>query len=169
MTFTFQNVWENRFEFLQICRITNIEFWDTICKQLIEAISEASFLKVILDEFSLINKHIKEFQPKFDNVWDFSAGIALVKLNEKYGYIKEDGSFLAEPKFDRAFDFDANSETAIFKINEKYGYLKLNGLYLTEPRFDYAGNFSNGYARVKLNGIYYKLDKEGNLSGDDVF
>ncbi|EPS6017597.1 WG repeat-containing protein [Campylobacter coli] len=39
-------------------------------------------------------------KPKFDSIWDFSEGLAKVKLNGKYGFIDKSGKIIAKPKFD---------------------------------------------------------------------
>lgn len=125
MTFTFQNVWENRDAFIEACK----KAWacEAQFKRLIEAKTKDEFMQVIYDNFNWINDSIREFEPKFYDADKFYEGFASVELNEKYGFIKEDGS------------------------------------YLVEPIFDFGCYFSNGLARVELDGKHYNLDTNGNL------
>lgn len=49
-----------------------------------------------------------------------------------------------------------------FDRNRKYGYKDENGREVIAPKYDDAYSFSNGKAKVELNGVKFYIDKEGN-------
>ena len=57
----------------------------------------------------------------------------------------------------RGFCYQATDETAVEK-------LLTEGKIAFKLWFGLAGNFNNGFAKVELNGKWYNLDKEGNLT-----
>ena len=99
--------------------------------------------------------------PKFDNAWNFSEDVALVKLNGKYGYIDKKGKFVIQPQFESAGDF--SEDIAEVKLNGKYGYIDKKGIFAIQPQFDYAWNFSEDIAVVELNGKWGYIDKKGTF------
>src|SRR5574343_100244 len=157
---TLNNLWEHR--------KTIIEDWkhDGDCgeqfKRLVRARSSKTFKQVILDNFYWVNRFLNIY-PKFDYACDFNIyGTALVKLNNKWGYIKSDGSYLFKPKFDCAYDFHENDIT-IVGLNNKWGYIKSDGSYIVEPIFDSVYGFDeNNISYVHINGILKKIDIDGN-------
>lgn len=161
---TLNNLWENRETVIEDCK------QNKACKEqfkrLVRARSSKTFKKVILDNFSWVNKNIN-ICPKFDFAYDFSEyDIAVIRLNDKYGVIKSDGSYLIEPKFDFANNFDAKYGIDIARVllNGKYGYINSDGTYLIKPIFDDAWHFTaSGSAEVKLNGKWGKIDLNGNF------
>jgi hypothetical protein len=60
---------------------------------------------------------------KYDIIFDFKNGFAVVELNEKSGYIDENGSEICECKYDIAWNFE--NGFAKVKLNDKYGYINL--------------------------------------------
>ena len=42
---------------------------------------------------------------RFDSAFDFTEGVAAVKLGKKWGYIDRKGAFAIQPRFDEAFQF----------------------------------------------------------------
>jgi hypothetical protein len=62
-------------------------------------------------------------QPKYDDAWSFSEGLARVKLNGKYGFIDKTGKEIVTPKYDYALYFSEG--LAGVKLNGKYFYIKI--------------------------------------------
>lgn len=117
-------------------------------------------------------------EPQFDMADDFSEnGLARVKTDGKWGYIRPDGSFAIAPEFDYADNF-AENKTACVAVGcqpdgmggltgGEWGFIGENGSYLIEPQFDWAYSFGeDGRARVKLNGTYGYIGPEGDFSPD---
>ena len=44
-------------------------------------------------------------EPGFDNVGNFSEGLAAARINFKHGFIDRKGEWVIEPRFDWAWDF----------------------------------------------------------------
>lgn len=94
------------------------------------------------------NKWIIE--PQFDRASDFNRhGIAIVRQNNEFGFIRTDGSHLFEYTFEYASDFEKGF--SLVKRNGKYGYVKSDGTILFDPQFDEAEEFHKRIAKVKLN------------------
>ena len=96
---------------------------------------------------------------KYDEVWDFNEGLAVVKLNGKYGYINKNGKEVTQLKYDREFHFSEG--LAAVKLNGKYGYINKNGKEVIPIKYDDAFDFREGLAVVKLNEKYGYINKNG--------
>ena len=81
---------------------------------------------------SLENKNISRFI--FDETYNFSEGLAKVKLDDLYGFIDSSGNITIENKYQQASDF--KNGISIIKRNNKYGILDQNGVEITFPVFD---------------------------------
>lgn len=100
----------------------------------------------------------------------FHQGIALVRLNGKYGYLKSDGTYLVEPMFDEAYSFnEVHREDHIVmwpvpvELNGSWGYLCRDGKYLIAPIFDKASYFHwSGLALVVLDGKKGLINADGS-------
>lgn len=99
--------------------------------------------------------------PKFDKVWEFKDGIALVLEGDKYGYIKKDGSYLIEPKYEDADSF--SNGFASFKEDGKYGFIRTDGSVYVKPMFDKSSYFDETYAPVEVNGLTCYLYPDGKI------
>ena len=65
------------------------------------------------------------------------SGLAIAKINGKYGYIDRTGKFVIEPIFESLSGrFDEMSGLAIAKINGKYGCIDRTGKFVVEPKFE---------------------------------
>ncbi|HEB9287767.1 TPA: WG repeat-containing protein [Campylobacter coli] len=133
--------------------------------------------------------------PKFDGVSFFRNGFAGIKLNNIWGFIDKNGKFVIEPKFDDVNDFNEN--LAGVKLNGKWGFIDKNGKFVIEPKFDdvcftietrfensYIQNkffklaiyknicdwsFNKGMTRVKLNGKWGFIDRNGEFTTKHEF
>ena len=56
-----------------------------------------------------------------------------------------------------------NKEKKLFQIvvHNKIGYINKEGAIIIKPQFSNAGNFSEGYAEVRMNGTYGYIDEAG--------
>ena len=83
---------------------------------------------------------------------------------EKFGFIRLDGSYLIEPVFDNAFDFSEG--LALVETEGKYGYIDTTGEYVIKPQYEWASVFKDGEARVRIGDFFYNIDKYGKTLGE---
>ena len=125
---------------------------------------------------------------KFDTVYPFSEGLALVITEsktdgsttpvKKAGFIDKTGNYVIEPKFDYQILFDHSTYQNFNSINSfsdgvamigirdengnaKCGYIDKTGEYIIEPQFEAANDFKNGIASVKKDGKWGYINKQG--------
>ena len=90
----------------------------------------------------------------FDFVTTFLGSTALVKKNEKYGFLTTDGKFLIEPRFEDANVF-LGSSTAVYDGNEWF-MINTSGYKIARPSIEVESLsfLSSGKIVVKKNGKY---------------
>lgn len=121
---------------------------------------------------------------QFDEVYDFSEGLARVVMNKKTGFIDETGKIVIEPQFGIAREFSEGLAAVTLQwteIEKKWGYINKSGTLTIRYQFKNAENFSDGLAAVEVareSGILYKrsknrfpslygyIDKDGNFALD---
>ena len=97
----------------------------------------------------------------FDRVYNFSEGLAMVKLNKKCNYIKQDGEFLTDKWYDACSNFI--NGFGIVKSNNKCNFINQEGNLLSPNKwYDYCNEFKDGFGIVHLNDkcTYIKQDGE---------
>ena len=92
----------------------------------------------------------------------FSGGVAVVKRDSLWGYLRRDGSWLIQPRFQAAQSFDALGH-GVVKLKGKYGVVRNNGSFLIEPRFAFLKNFAPGLFEFKENGQLGVVDSLGKI------
>lgn len=70
-------------------------------------------------------------EPRFEQAWYFSDGLARVKLSGRWGFIDAEGRMVIEPEFDLAWDFTRG--LALVMMDGKYGYIDRSGDYVWRP------------------------------------
>lgn len=111
-------------------------------------------------------------RPKFDEAWNFSEGLAPVRVDDKWGYIDETGRIVIPPRFFQVSSFKEGLACvgAFFKsgpVNDivgNYGYIDRSGKFVIKPQFGVAFGFSDGLARIQTED--YKdgyIDKSGKV------
>lgn len=97
-----------------------------------------------------------EVKVKYDQVYEFSGTRALVRLNDRYGYIDMDGQEVIHPQFESAENFNEGLAPACIKqCNELYpsfGYIGVDGQWAIKPMFKTAKPFSEHMALVSVDG-----------------
>jgi len=91
---TLQNVYEHRADFEAACKKAGAckpEY-----KKLNKAKTKAKFMKIIYNNFNWVYDKVTKFMLKYDYAYNFSEGLARVKLNGKYGYIDKQGNSKGE-------------------------------------------------------------------------
>ena len=88
----------------------------------------------------------------FTDIDNFREGLAVVELNGKYNWLRQDnGRLLSDQWFDRCSGF--REGLARVKLTGKENWIRAdNGQLLSNQWFDWCGNFNEGLAIVELNG-----------------
>ncbi|NJL89030.1 MAG: WG repeat-containing protein [Coleofasciculaceae cyanobacterium SM2_1_6] len=97
----------------------------------------------------------------FDWGWNFSEGLAEVRVGEKWGYIDRLGRMVIRPRFQEAKYFSEG--LASVKVNDRWGYIDRKGNMVIPADFQEASEFSEGLAAVKLAGSWGYIDKAGKF------
>lgn len=80
--------------------------------------------------------------------------------SKKWGYIDSSGKFVIKPKFDTAYDFQANNIATVI-MNNLYGLIDKNGNYILSPSFEYITNYSEGFAVASKNSANEVVNEKG--------
>lgn len=108
-----------------------------------------------------MNLKIKnEIDKKYDYVEDFYDGIARVRLDNKWGFINENGDTIVEVEYDYVGHYSNNLATV--GLNGKYGYVDANGSVVIELKYCETRSFHNDFAKIKLNDEYGYVDTNGD-------
>lgn len=90
----------------------------------------------------------------------FRNRLALVKLNNKSGFIDENHNQIIPCVYDCATDFC--NDLSMVNLNNKYGYINTTGVIICEIKYDYICIIDD-YFIVKLSYKYGVVDfKSGN-------
>ncbi|WP_395805816.1 WG repeat-containing protein, partial [Daejeonella sp.] len=120
-------------------------------------------------KYGYINEDgIEIIKCKYDDADSFSEGLAKVGngdfLDKVYGFINEKGDEIIPLKYD--FTIESVKEGLICvssDSNNKYGYLDKKGNVKIPFQFDSAGDFKDGFAKVKIEGKWGYIDYNGKI------
>ncbi len=104
--------------------------------------------------------------PQFQDCWTFSEGFACVVVGGKTGFIDEAGKYLVEPQFNAMYGCADEFKEGFVSVNigdwrsdkEKYGFLDTRGEVIYFPGVTLLGDFHEGLALFKKNGLSGYLD-----------
>lgn len=96
----------------------------------------------------------------------FIDDLAFVKINGKGGFIDKTNNLVIEAKYNSTEKFDFFGPTfseglVDVGIGKKKGYIDKTGKEIIPFKYDSAAPFSNGLAKVTLNGVSFYIDKSG--------
>jgi hypothetical protein len=111
-------------------------------------------------------------EPTWEDVRDFSEGIAKVKGGGKWSWIDKAGRVFECPA---SVTFNKEAMPANFNMpnfyeglaafgrDGKWGFMDTKGTVVVKPEWDEVGNFDGGYAGVRRGGKWGGIDKTGRL------
>lgn len=100
----------------------------------------------------------------YDEVWDFSEGLAVVELDDRWGFIDTTGTVVIPLQYDEVWHFSEG--LAKVKKNNKWGFVDKRGKMVISLQYDDASYFKNGKAKVKLRGETFYINKQGKRVGN---
>jgi len=92
--------------------------------------------------------------------YDSLSGLAMVKINNKWGYVDINGKLSFFGETEKTYSFSEG--LAIGRKDDKVGFLNNKGQWVFPPQFEIAHPFKNGYAAVNIDGLWGIIDKDGN-------
>ena len=98
-------------------------------------------------------------EAKYDEIYTFSEGLAMVAGQGKYGFVDKAGREVIAPQFAEATAFSEG--LAAVSDGESWGYIDKAGKTIIPFNYDDATGFSEGLAAVQLDGLYGYIDKAG--------
>ena len=98
---------------------------------------------------------------QFDNVEDFSEGLAAFEQSGKWGYIDKSGKIVINPQYKMAFQF--NDGVAAVISGGQCGIIDKKGNYVINPQFDNVVVFRDGMAAFLSGESYGFIDKKGKI------
>ncbi|ADQ41578.1 KWG repeat protein [Caldicellulosiruptor acetigenus I77R1B] len=111
---------------------------------------------VILDN----NKYLL-IKPQFDEVDNFSEGLAAVCKKDKWGFIDKNGKLVIDFKFDEVGRFSEG--LAAVCVNNKWGFINRTGNIVIRPQFDEVSDFYGGLAAVCKDNKWGFINVKGNF------
>ncbi len=103
--------------------------------------------------YKFINKSAEYINDKkFDDARDFSQGLAPIKVDGKWGFIKKDGEIAIQPNYENALSFfkimlsSKNGPSlfclALVQLNKRWGFIDQKGNLFLDFIYEDAKNFS---------------------------
>lgn len=113
------------------------------------------------DKYYLVNKAGKRINSKtWEEIGEFSEGLALVKENSKWGYIDATGNKIIDVKFEIASSFTKGA--AMVRLNSEFFLINKKGEPVNNSKYEAAGNPGNGTFPVQKNKLAGLIDSRGN-------
>jgi hypothetical protein len=110
----------------------------------------------------------------YQQVGDFSEGLAWFSDNGIYGFIDREGKVVIPATFEVVSNFSEGLAKTI--EHQKYdpaqqklvggavGFINQKGKYIVSPQYEEGGDFHDGFALVKLGGFYGFINNSGSAS-----
>ncbi|MBI1183468.1 hypothetical protein GC194_04320 [bacterium] len=102
----------------------------------------------------------KAIEAKFDFVYPFYKGAAIVRYKNKWGVINTKGDFIIAPEFYNIDRIERNGKVFfhVFKPEPRFGIIDTTGDIKIYPEFLKAGNFYKNKLAVKIKSGWTYLD-----------
>jgi len=107
--------------------------------------------------------------PQFDEVGEFSEGLAAVRIAGKWGFINKLGKYVINPQFDNVKYF--HEGLAPVRVGDekagRWGYIDKDGRYAINPQWDDVTEFNKSVADVRIGDIL--TGKKRQISKDGKY
>lgn len=127
--------------------------------------SEGAAHVMIDEKYGFIDESGKIIiEPIYDDIaYGFTDGLACVKADGKYGVIDKEGKFVIQPIYESNITF--SDGIGMFYENDKVGFIDTQGNIIIKPELDpkFVRPFSNGYAYIKLEDVWRRINKKGEI------
>ena len=101
------------------------------------------------------------WRDNYDKIYSFNEGLALVKKNDKYGYVDYEGKLIIPLIYYGGRDF-SEGLALVLKKNLKRGYIDKNNKIIIPMIYDDGVDFENGFTRVAIEEFgYFTINKKG--------
>ncbi len=110
----------------------------------------------------------------YEEASSLGNGVAAVKKDGKWSLINEEGKELTEERFDGVITDERNivyrNERLFVQKGQNYYLVDSSGKQITDQAYEDARLFQgDGYAAVKVNGLWGFIDTEGKMIIDPVY
>jgi len=106
-----------------------------------------------------IDKSGKVVSAGYELADDFADGVALVKVEGRYGFMDAAGSLIVKPQYAAAGRFSEG--LAPVQVGKLWGYVDKTGALAIQPQYAQARSFSEGLAAVQMGDKWGYIDKTG--------
>ena len=122
-------------------------------------IHELDSNKQIIQRLSLDGTFVYHSQ-KYEPQYGESEGLAIIKKNNKYGFVDVNGMLRIAYRYDSLRLFSEG--LAAMKINGHWGFIDKDEIIRIQPMYDEVGDFTDGQALIYKNGLSGVITKQGN-------
>jgi len=114
------------------------------------------------DRWGFINKSGKVIiQQRYENVGNFSEGLAAVMENSKWGFVDKSGKVVIQQRYESVGNF--REGLAAVKEGGKWGFVNRQGHIVIQSQFTNVESFSEGLAAVKEGGKWGFINGQGHI------
>ncbi len=105
----------------------------------------------------------------FDAADDFKDGLAVVRMNNKYGAINKAGDFVVQPIYEEDLWNMGEGLIGFYDKNEKAGIINQNGDVKVPAMYEDLGNLSDDMIWFEGKNKCGYLDKNGNIAIPEMY
>jgi hypothetical protein len=117
------------------------------------------FLNLLLGNLFLFSQNHDTENFIYQEAYPFEKGLAIVKMDDKYGMIDKTGKFIIPCTYD--YINYPSGGLILVKKNERWGYINLANKEIIAPKYEVASPFIDGLAAIKQNNKWGYINTAG--------